>query len=154
MDPSTVVQCQHIELNVWGPPTLKQALARQCSSQYLQCPLGQTPLVTVYKDADIWHTSQLELLLLEDSIWSAHSSSNPPSSNTANYECSCRNSWEALCHQLTVTRLPNMEDHHHSHKPAWCSWNFVGFHQEFTWLSLAMPELISHKGFHIKRLLE
>jgi hypothetical protein len=59
--------------------------ASQCQPQHLQCPLGQAPLATVYKDVDIQHASQLELLLFQDSIWSTHSNSNSLSSNAANW---------------------------------------------------------------------
>jgi hypothetical protein len=115
--PHTVAQCQHTALKVWGPPTLKQVLVNQRRPQHLQRPLGQAPLTTMYRDVDIRHTSQLELLLLQDSIWSAHGSSDPPSSSHLD-------SWEALCQclllygQLAVTRLLNTEYDRHLHKPA------------------------------------
>jgi hypothetical protein len=64
---------------------MKQVPANQCGLWQHQNPLGWAPLATVDKDADhIALVSQLELLLLRDSIWSAHGNSDPPSSNAAN----------------------------------------------------------------------
>jgi hypothetical protein len=53
---------------------LKQALASQHRPRHLQCPLGQAPLVTVYKNADLQHASQLQLHLHRDSLSGAQTS--------------------------------------------------------------------------------
>jgi hypothetical protein len=90
---------------------------------------------TADKDADhIMLVSWSEPLLLHDSIWSTHSNSHPPSSNTADSKRGHLDPWEALCQHLplyswlAVTQLPNTEDCHHSHKPAWCGRSFTGIH--------------------------
>jgi hypothetical protein len=43
---------------VWGPPTLKQALANQSGPWQLRRPFGRAPLATAYKDADLRYASQ------------------------------------------------------------------------------------------------
>jgi hypothetical protein len=71
--------------NYWSTGRAKQALANQRGLRQRQRPLDRAPLPTADKDADyIALVSQSELLLLLDSVWSAHGSSDPPSSNAAN----------------------------------------------------------------------
>jgi hypothetical protein len=63
----------------------KPALANERGPQQCQRLLGQAPLATADEDVDrIALVSQSEILLLEDSIWSAHGIIDPNSSNAAN----------------------------------------------------------------------
>jgi hypothetical protein len=138
--------------NFWLTGRAKQALANQRGPWQHQRPLGQAPLATAEKDADhIVPVSQSELPLLCDSIWSAHGNSNPSSSNTTNWLWKW-SPWplRSLCQRLplygwlAVTWLSNTKDHHQSCNPARSGHSSAGIHQEFMWLSLQIPETISH----------
>lgn len=80
-----------------------EALANHCRPWQCQYPLGCAPLATADKDANhIVLVSSLEPLLLCDSIWSTHGSSDPPSSNAADSKSGHLDPWEALCQHLTL----------------------------------------------------
>jgi hypothetical protein len=71
--------------NFWSIGRATQALANQRGSRQRKRPLVRAPLTTADKDADhIALVSQSELLLLQESIWSAHINISPPSNNAAN----------------------------------------------------------------------
>jgi hypothetical protein len=98
-----------------------------------------------------WLVSQLELLLLRDSIWSAHDNSGPSSSNTTN-QLRKPSPWSLESPSSALATLRPAHRHLAAKhggllllmQASLMLQSFASIHQEFMWLSLQIPELTSH----------
>jgi hypothetical protein len=83
-EPTTTHLQANYQLLVYQHSRAKRVLADQHRPWQCKYPLGQALLAVANKDDHIMLSSQFELLLLYDSIWSARGNSNPPIRNAAN----------------------------------------------------------------------
>jgi hypothetical protein len=140
------------------------ASARQLAQNTAhQCPLlGRVLLATLDKDADVWCTGQSELLLCWD-IWSAHSNSKSPRSNTDSWLQKRLprpgKSTASAYHPTAGLQSPGCQTRKTAvtstsklavagPEPCWLPHNLLVcmlFLYKFMWLFLWVPEMTSHK---------